>query len=101
MQIPIACSLEPSAAEAQLGEWRQLLGPVDHRDRVAPERLELRLLPEADIAKVIQLAQREMACCPFFTFTLEIRLDRLILAVEVPNDAVEVFDGLMTHARPN
>lgn len=101
VQIPIACSLEPGAAVAQLGEWRELLGRVDHRERVSPNRLELSLLSDSDIGRVVHLAQREIACCPFFTFTLEIRLERLILAIEVPNDAVEVLDELVSTAPRN
>jgi hypothetical protein len=40
-----------------------------------------------------------VACCPFFCFTLVIRTDQLMLAVEVPGDAVEILDQLVTHAR--
>ena len=40
------------------------------------------------------LAQREKACCPFFTFTIEISADHLALVVEVPDDAIDVLDEL-------
>ena len=65
-------------------------------ERVSPVRLELRLLPEADIGAVINLAQLEAACCAFFSFTIEIEADRLVLAVEVPSDAVEALDQLVS-----
>lgn len=99
VKIPITCSLEPGAANAQLGEWRELLGRVDHRDRVSPTRLELSPLRDSDIVEVVQLAQREVACCPFFTFFIEIRHERLLLAIEVPTDAIEVLDELMSSGR--
>jgi hypothetical protein len=67
---------------------------VDGSKRVSPNRLELRLLPDADIVSVISLAQREAVCCAFFSFAIEIRADRLVLAIEVPNDAVEILDRL-------
>jgi hypothetical protein len=54
----------------------------------------LELLPEADIASIAALAQREKACCPFFTFTIEISADDLTLVVEVPDDAIEVLNAL-------
>lgn len=101
VKIPIACSLEAGAAKTQLGEWRQLLGRVDHRDRVSSTRLELGPLRHSDIAEVVHLAEREVACCPFFTFTIEIGHERLILAIEVPDEAVEVLDEVMAGARPN
>ena len=100
MKIPIACSLDAGDAKAQLKEWQQLLGRVDHRDRVSSTRLELSPLEGSDIAELVQLARREVACCPFFTFTIEIGHERLILAVEVPDEAVEVLDELMADARP-
>lgn len=101
MKIPIACSLEAGAAKSQLGEWRELLDRVDLRDRVSPTRLELGPLCHSDIEDVVHLAQREAACCPFFTFKIEIGHDRLALAIEVPDEAVEVLDEVMAAARPN
>lgn len=68
---------------------------MDGRERVSPNRLELSLLPDADIESVVGLAQREIACCSFFSFAIEIQADRLVLAVEVPNDAIEILDQLI------
>jgi hypothetical protein len=101
VKIPIACTLEPSDARSQLGEWQEVLGRVvESSERVSPNRLELRLFPDADIRSAISLAQREVACCAFFSFTIEIRADRLVLAVEVPSDAVEILDQLVAGTAP-
>jgi hypothetical protein len=98
--VPIACSLEQSDAASRLGEWQELLRLVVGRsERVSPNRLELSLIPASDIVSAIGLAQREAACCPFFTFTLEIAAEHLVLVVEVPNDAVEILDQLVAEAR--
>jgi hypothetical protein len=67
---------------------------VSGSERVSPNRLELSLLPDTDIVSVISLAQREAACCAFFSFAIEIEADRLVLAIEVPNEAVEILDQL-------
>jgi hypothetical protein len=100
VEIPVACTLDPSAARAQLGEWQKLLGSaVDRPVRVSPNRLELSLLPGSEVVSVVGLAQREVACCPFFTFTLEIGAERLVLVIEVPNDAIEILDQLVADAR--
>lgn len=96
MQIPIACSLEPGAAQSQLGEWQEVLRrAVACSERVSPNRLELRLLPDSDLGSVANLARREAACCPFFAFTIEISAQGVVLAIEVPDDAVEVLDRMV------
>ena len=100
VRIPIACTLEPGDAKSQLGEWHEVLRRVvDRSERVSPNRLELSLIPGSEIASVIELAQREVACCPFFTFTFEIGAERLVLAVEVPNNAIEILDQLVSDVR--
>jgi len=76
-----------------------LLQAVDRSARVSPNRLELSLLPDSDVASIINLAQREAACCPFFPFAMEIQIDRLTLAVEVPDDAVEIPDQFGSSAQ--
>jgi hypothetical protein len=78
-----------------------LLDRVDHRVRVSPNRLDVGISPDSDIANIIHLAQREIECCPFFTFTVEIRSEQLVLVIEVPNDAVQVLDDITSEAQPN
>ena len=100
MRIPISCTLASGDAKSQLGEWHDTLRRVvDRSERVSPNRLELSLLPDSDIGAVITLAQREAACCPFFTFAVEIGAERLLLTVEVPDDAVRVLDQLVSNER--
>lgn len=95
VKIPIACTLQPGDARAQLGEWQDMLGRItDRSERASANRLELTLVDGADVGALIDLARREAACCGFFSFTIEIHRDRLVLVVEVPDDAVETLDGL-------
>lgn len=95
MGIPIACTLEAGDARAQLDQWQAVLSTVvDSSERTSANRLELILLPGADVGSVISLAQREAACCAFFSFTIAIEADRLVLSVEVPDEAVEILDQL-------
>jgi hypothetical protein len=97
VRTPISCSLGPDDARSQLGEWQDvLLRDVDGSRRVSPNRLELDILPDSDIGSLIRLAQREAACCPFFTFTVGIGAERLVLVVEVPDNAVEMLDQLVS-----
>jgi hypothetical protein len=98
VKIPISCTLQPNDAKSQLGEWQEVLRrSVNGSERVSPNRLELSLLSDSDIGPVISLAQREVACCAFFSFAIEIEADRLVLAVEVPDDAIEMLDQLLSN----
>ena len=74
MKVPIACTLGSGDAAARLDEWRAALGStVLSTSRPAPERAELRLVSEpAAIATLIDLAEREKACCEFFGFAFEV-----------------------------
>ena len=95
MEIPIACTLSASDARSQLSEWQGILShSVDNSERVSPNRLQLRFSADADIESVINLAQRESACCTFFSFSIEIATDHLLLIIEVPNEAVQILDQL-------
>jgi hypothetical protein len=94
MSTPIACSLTQTAARSQLAEWHGLLASsVVAVDRVSPAELSLRLEPELNqLDALVRLAQREKACCPFFSFALRIETDAVTLQVCVPDDAAGLLD---------
>ncbi len=93
---PLVCSLTEQAARGQLGEWRQVASdPAVTVTRPSPTRLELRLSERLDqIGKLVGLAQREKACCPFFDFSLDIAADSVTLVVSVPEDGAPLLDKL-------
>ena len=94
MQIPIACRLTETAAEVQLGEWRDVLAAsVVATERISPTALSLRLADDlTQLDTLVRLAQREKACCPFFEFTLRIDADAVTLGVSVPAGAESILD---------
>jgi hypothetical protein len=94
MKVPIACSLTETAARSQVGEWHDLIAAlVDSVDRVSATELRLRIRREVEgVDRLIGLAQREKACCPFFDFALLIEADSLSLRVRVPTDAAPILD---------
>ncbi len=99
MRIPVACRLESADAQAQAGEWQELLRRIaEDPRRISSNRLELHLSPGAEVTSVIDLAQREMACCPFFSFSIEIEADGLLLVIEVPDSAASVLDRFTSTA---
>ncbi len=54
----------------------------------------------AGLDDLLDVAQREQACCPFFEFALAIEADRLSLSIRVPPDAVAVLDELCASLSP-
>lgn len=92
----MACSLTEQATRSQLDEWRQVTSdPAVAVTRPSPTRLELRLSDGLDrIGNLVGLAQREMACCPFFDFSLDIAADSVTLLVSVPEDGATLLDEL-------
>jgi hypothetical protein len=94
MKVPIACTLTSEDAADRVEEWRSaLLTTVTRIDRPVPTRAALRLVGKpAELATLVNLAQREKACCEFFGFAFEVASDAVTLVVSVPDDAVEVLD---------
>ena len=94
MRKPVACSLDASSAHDQLDEWRAVLATaVVESERVDAQTLEMRLRPDADVAAIISLAQREIACCPFFGFAINLDADKVTFVATVPPDAAPILDG--------
>jgi hypothetical protein len=93
MRIPIACSLDAASARSQVDEWRTLLGAlVASVEWIAPTSLRLGLRLEGDsLTDLLSLAQREVSCCPFFRFAVEVDARGVALVVAVPEDAVSIL----------
>jgi hypothetical protein len=97
MRKPIACSLDDSSARSQLDEWRDALGAaVLYSERVDAQTLEMHLRPEAEVAAIIALAKREIACCPFFGFSIILDADNTTFVATVPPEAAPILDGFAT-----
>jgi hypothetical protein len=90
---PIACSLDYADARSQLDEWHTVLGTaVTATERESPTVIRMRLRADAgSVGRIAALAEREVACCPFFRFAIEIDATGLALTVTVPPDAAEVL----------
>jgi hypothetical protein len=73
--------------DERLAEYRRLFATaLAGRDRTATGiRFRFRRGPDVD-AWVRDLAARELACCPFFTFVLEVHGDELWWDASVPDD---------------
>jgi hypothetical protein len=94
-EIPIACALSGAEQQSRVTEWRQLKLQAITRE-LEDHEAQLGFAPEAAIAgSLADLAVREAACCPFFTFTLSIASGQVVLTVTGPDDAKEILAALV------
>jgi len=102
MRVPIACTLTVDDAATRIDEWRTVLRrSVTSARRTSPTEVRLELRDDrAGLDELVGLAQREVACCAFFDFTLSIAVDMVALVVTVPTDAATVLDGFAALAPP-
>ena len=91
----IACTLEARAMQLRLDDWRRLLAAVTAAKEGEAGVVRLHLSTAASVAELAALCAEEVECCPFFTFTLELRVDSVTLTVTVPAQASAALDGLV------
>ena len=96
--VPIACTLSPRGAEAQLGEWAALREHVVDR-RPVPHGQELSFLIE--LAPTVEdLAAREAACCSFLTIRTHRDGERVRLVITSADPAAAPVIELLTDDQP-
>jgi hypothetical protein len=93
---PSDCTLPSSERPLRAAQFDDLFAEaVLGAERADPNRLRLTMQPEAHIARqVAALAATETQCCSFFTFTLTVANDSLLLDITVPESHVAVLAGL-------
>jgi hypothetical protein len=95
VKVPIACTLNLDDAGTRLDEWRATLTRVVvDSERVAPTELAFTLrADQQELAALLDLVRREVACCAFFEFALHVAAGATTLRVTVPENAAAVLDG--------
>lgn len=95
-RVPIACTLTAVQADDRVGEWRDFLARAVDERRLEGTVARLRLVSGDDVLfTAVDLAQREKACCGFFSFSIELDSDARWLRVEVPADAARILADLV------
>ncbi|AGZ45027.1 hypothetical protein [Actinoplanes friuliensis] len=89
---PDACTLPTAEVPMRLAEFDALLATARLRDRTGSTRL--RLVLDAPIETVRDLAARESECCSFFDFGVTPLGDVVEVTVTVPPAYVGVLDAL-------
>jgi hypothetical protein len=97
-RIPIACTLAPSEQVDRGGEWARMLARASSRE-LTDGRAELTFPREPALAsELADLVAREVDCCAFFTFTLTVSRDVILLAVSAPDEAKELVTAFTEEA---
>ena len=82
--IGIGCSLGAEDAERRVGDWRRLVSAARRSER-DENTFRAEFDPSAGlIAEVVRLCEAEIACCPFFTFTVEMAAHAIVVTVHGP-----------------
>jgi hypothetical protein len=99
--VPDACTLPTADQPLRLAEVDQLFATcLQQAQRLSAQALRLTLAGAVDLeSRVRDLADRESACCTFFTFTVAAPQPGLVtLDVEVAATYVDVLDALADRA---
>lgn len=94
LPVPVACTLAAADQPGRRAEWIELFAVVEHREAIDGG---LRLTFRADPAlagRLADLAAREHRCCAFFTFSLQLTGQAVVLDVTAPADAADVLADL-------
>jgi hypothetical protein len=95
----LACKLAEADARTQIDEWRELLqSTVATIERGSATSLALGLKDGTRLGALAELAQREVACCPFLEFSIHIDADRVTLHIAAPPGAAPILDGFASWA---
>ena len=96
-KVPISCTLTAADASQRVGEWQVALSQwVDICEQDgSTATLALRSGTNALLAAV-DLAEREKACCPFFSFSIAIKDGSARLHIGVPAEATSLLTGLLS-----
>ncbi len=97
---PADCTLPTAERPLRAAEFSDLFSAaVLTVDRPETVRLRLGLRPGRETAsRVAALTAAETQCCSFFTFTLTVASDSLLLDVGVPASRAEILDALAGQA---
>jgi len=92
---PIACTLTAGELTDRASEWAELLALVSERDATTNGvRLRLPSTPQA-AATAADLIVREVQCCAFFTFVLNVDVTGVCLDVTAPPEGRGLLEQLI------
>ena len=97
-KIPIACTLETNELGTRVDEWAEMLRRATSREMTDAGAHVTFARDAALAAELADLMAREVDCCGFFTFTLTVSHDTIVLGVSAPDEAKELVTAFATPA---
>jgi hypothetical protein len=95
---PSECTLPTAERPLRLAEFDAFFANVRDVRRSQPRQLDL-VIPSAAETAGRDLADRESACCSFFSFTFTSHDGDVVMEIGVPTEYVNVLDALEERAR--
>src|SRR4051794_21493202 len=90
-----ACTLPTSERPLRLAEFDALFATAARSVSRADNGVRIHLVGSNGLREQVRdLAERETACCSFFTFAIEGREDDLVLDISVPVERRDILDAL-------
>ena len=97
-KVPIACTLSADERVDRGGEWTRMLTRATART-LTDARAELTFPRDPALAsELADLVAREVECCEFFTFTLTVSRDAIVLGVNAPDEAKDLVTAFIADA---
>ncbi len=94
-KIPIACTLTADEQVDRGGEWARMLTRASTRE-LTDAGAQLTFPRDAALTtELADLVAREVDCCGFFTFTLTVSHDTLVLGISAPDEAKELVTAFV------
>lgn len=98
-EVPIACTLGAGEIQGRIADWQDALREVTRREPIEGG-VRVHLPRSTPIARLASLIEAEQTCCQFFTFTLTIGIDAVILDVIGPEGAEDIVHALVGASMP-
>ena len=100
-KIPIACTLETNDLRTRVDEWAEMLARAASREMTDTGARVAFARDAALAAELADLMAREVDCCSFFTFTLTVSHDEIVLGVSAPEEAKDLVRAFATDELPH
>lgn len=96
----VGCSLDADGLAGRVHEWRELLARAAFVQRTGVTIIAGFDQSPALLAEITGLCAAEVACCPFFDFTIAVAADAVTLTVGGPDGAADLLDAVSATAHP-
>lgn len=95
--VPIACTLAPTALRGRLVDWEAVLAHAARRSRL-DNGVRVELATDVPLDELARLVAAEHDCCQFLDFAITVDPRGIALEVTAPADALPIVESLFGSA---